>query len=173
MRFLFLAFLLVSCSLPRKANVEEMIKVKNLISEARNKIVAGELDEAESLIMLANEINSMDPMVIDAYGCLAWHRKDDVLAETLFKQAISVDPSFENSYVNLAFIYETKGELLKARELLKKALKINPLNYKARNNYAAMLIGTEFGKKEFTKAINTAPRMDSVLEYNKVQFQVE
>ena len=166
-----------SCALPRKPNLDEMLRVKRLIEEARIKMAAGELDEAESYINLAQEIYPQDVVVLDAKGCLAWRRKLNDLAESYFKEALLLDPTFENSYVNLAIVVEQRGDVLGARRLLKKALELNPLNHKARNNYAGILFDyaltreeRDSARKELSKAVHSAPELDGVLKYNVDKF---
>lgn len=175
--FIVLLISLACCALPRKPNLDEVQKVKSLIEQARIKMSSGEFEQAESIIYLAEEIYPQDVRVLDAKGCLAWHRNRDDLAESLFRNAILLDPSFENSYINLAFVLEQKGNVLQAKALLKKVLEINPLNYKARNNYAGILFDQslteaerEISRRELNKAVNSVSELDGVLKYNVDKF---
>jgi Tfp pilus assembly protein PilF len=174
---LLIVSVFVSCVAPRVATLEEMVRVKRLVEQARVKMNSAQLTEAEALIYLAQEISPDDPIVSDALGCLAWHRKNNELAELYFKKAISIDPGFENSYLNLAIVLEQKGEIAQAKSLLEKTLKINPLNHKARNNYAGIIFDyalnasdRDSARRELNKAVNSAPEVDRVLKYNIDKF---
>lgn len=175
--FKYLSVLLLASSCIRPVSIDEMLQVKKLVTQAKEKINSRELDQAEALINLAAEISANEPIVIDALGCLAWHRKNIDLAESYFRQAILINPKFENSYLNLAIVMEQKGDISQAKSLLEKTLKINPLNHRARNNYAGIIfdyaISTnekDLARKELNKALNSAPALDRVLKYNIDKF---
>ena len=112
------------------------------------------LDQAESALRLAAELAPRDPRVIDGLGCVYWRRGDFSAAEKYFKQAANLDASYERAYVHLALVAERKGMNEEAGRLLEHALFLNPLDYRARNNYAVHL------RDELARGQGTSKRVD-------------
>lgn len=52
-----------------------------------------------------------------------------------FERAADIDPTYQAAWNNLAIAYEQQGDLEKARSAYEKALKIDPDNQYARQNY--------------------------------------
>lgn len=182
--FKFFTFLLLlsacsltSCSVSRAPSLEERTKVKNLIEKATKEIRLGRIEQAKAFVDIAEQLAPLDPSVSDARGCISWYYKDYFAARNYFNTAMLLDPSFENPYVNLAYLEEKRGRVEIAKSLLQKVLKINPLNHKARNNYAALLYDNaktnsdrEQARKEFQMAIGSVDKIDEVLGRNQKFF---
>ncbi len=170
---IFSLFSLSACSLPampRVPTLEERAKVKILIEKATVEIKTGEIGKAKAYVDIAEALAPNDPRVIDAKGCIAWYYKDYFEAKKHFDNAILIDRSFENAYVNLAYIEEQKGRIIDAKIILENVLKINPLNHKARNNYAALLydnFNQEEAKSQLQMAIGSVEEIGQVLLNNK------
>ena len=173
----FLLFSFSSCSLsaslPRVPSLEEKAKVQNLIDKAKVEIQLGQIEKAKTYVEIAAALAPNEPSVVDARGCIAWYYQDYLTAKKHFNNAILLDQGFENAYVNLAYIEEQKGSIVEAKKILEQVLRINPLNYKARNNYAALLYDN-FDKQEAKShlqmaiaGVNETGKVDRILISNK------
>lgn len=142
-----------------------------LNSEESRATARAQLELAYSLLPAA-------PEVLDALGCLEWQAGRIDLAEMWFHRALLQDPTYDAAYVNLAVIVEGRGDPNQARELLRRAIQMNPLNYRARNNYAGLLYDyassahqEAVAYRELLKAIESAPNLDNTLRYNLKKFK--
>ncbi len=150
MRILALMFFLfVACRLPPPLTPEERAfreqKVRELLKQGNRELRAGDwhsLDRAQASYSTARELFPDDPRVIDGLGCVAWRKGNAQLAEFYFKRAVELSPIYDRPLAHLALVAESRGHHRAAAELLAQALAVNPLNYRARNNYAAVLINT-------------------------------
>jgi len=171
-----------ACVMPSQVSPQRARKsVQALMTSSVKLMRIGDKDsliKARSNLELALELTPQDPKVLDGMGCLEWRYGNNARAERWFKEALFINPHFDQSYVNLAILEEQKGQPQKALALLEKAIQLNPLNHKARNNYASLLF--DYAKSsgqerraygELLKAINSAPEMDNVLEYNLKKFK--
>jgi Tfp pilus assembly protein PilF len=146
MMFLFYICLISGCVAPLNNNLspqDEVMREERLVSlltVGAHQLRAGSSSAALASFELARELSPTDPRVMDALGCVAWNRQEHVLAKYYFQEAIRINPNYDRAYAHLALIAEANGDILAAKELLQIAIRLNPLNYRARNNYAAVLI---------------------------------
>jgi len=128
------------------------------------------LVQAESMLLLAQELRFNDARILDGLGCLAWRRGDMDLASRYFRDSIAKDPNYDRPYVHLASIAESRGDVSTAKELLVMALKINPMNYRARNNLMALLVDKEGdvpqAYRELLKVKEGVGEIDPIFEHN-------
>lgn len=112
------------------------------------------------------------PMAIKMHneGVRYYNKKQYDNAIDCFQEAVLADPSFIDSYYNLAVLYEYKGELAKAVAAYKKVLDID--NY---NSEAAYKIAEIYSsQKNFKVALNylnlvpeNSPRYQAALNLKK------
>jgi len=175
---------LVACARSARLSVEQEVLKEETLQQLLTKTVIALREnsssgnsKAEALLKLALELSPNDVRVLDGLGCAAWRYEHYELAEHYFKQAIKIDPKYDRAYVHLSLVAEARSELEAAKELLQIALQLNPLNYRARNNYAVFLHnqpGTvtdqELSYQELLKAYYSANSLDEVLLYNKAKL---
>jgi Flp pilus assembly protein TadD len=175
-----LAAFLTGCAVPRLLSPHEQAqryrKVEALLTQATllmRKGSAEELNSAESALHLARELSPQNARVVDGLGCLALRRHDYANAKYQFNKALELDSSYDRPYAHLALIAEQSGRVEEARHLLSKALQLNPLNYRSRNNYAVLLADlagdeTEIREayEEMLKAAHSGPPKEALLEHN-------
>jgi tetratricopeptide (TPR) repeat protein len=106
------------------------------------------LEQAEAALLIAKELNVLDPRVWDGLGSIEYRRENYELAEKYFRKSIKLNPSYDRPYMHLALIAEKKGDILASYQLLRIALHKNPMNYKARNNLATLLNNYSKGSRE-------------------------
>lgn len=155
----------------REQKLEELIRVAIL---HLRKGTSDSYLHAAAEFELARELAPDDPRILDGLGCVAVRQQNFNTAEHLFKEAILRNNSYDRAYAHLAYIADMRGEKKAAEELLAIAVKINPLNYRARNNYAVLLVEQEgeagalpsHARDELLKAYHTYTEPDVVLGYN-------
>jgi Flp pilus assembly protein TadD len=109
-----------------------------LIDQAVVLMRQGNLDKAEAAFQVSRELVSL-PASLDGLGCIAFFRGENLIAEDFFKQALDLDFRYTEAVGNLALLYEQMGKPQKAEEYFKRAIELNPANYRIRNNYAIFL----------------------------------
>jgi tetratricopeptide (TPR) repeat protein len=110
------------------------------------------LDRAEAALLVAKELNVLDPRVWDGLGSIEYRRENYDLAEKYFQKSIQLNPGYDRPYVHLALIAEKRGDILASYQLLRIAIHKNPTNYKTRNNLAALLNNYSNGDSEMQKS---------------------
>ena len=126
-------------------------------------------ERAQMAFELARDLAPNDARVLDGLGCVEWRRGHLGLATDFFNRAIALSPSYDRPYVHLALTEEQQGSKQRAQELLKTALKLNPMNFRARNNLAAMMLEAGYPHqsiKELLQAYNAGAQKDVVVLYN-------
>lgn len=117
-------------------------KSQELIDYGTIALRAGDLPRAKGAFEAAWGVFP-SPESLDGLGCVAFLKGEFIEAEELFMRAVSLDESYADAIGNLALLYETLGMKEKARLLYEKGIRADPINFKARNNYGALL--TESG----------------------------
>ena len=110
---------------------------------------------AESSFSSVVEILPSDPRGYDGLACVKLRFGENEVARDYFREALQKDASYEPAYVHLAFLDEMEGDFSSAAENYQKALLINPLNHRARFNYAIFLkdLKKRSAGKEFEKIV--------------------
>lgn len=131
------------------------------------------LRRAQAAFELAYEISAKDPRVLDGLGSVAFHRGAPETARYYFEQATMTSPTYARAFAHLALLAEKNGERTKALHLLQTALALDPLDYRARNNYGGMLVDEastpeqrSIALQELLKARSEAPAGDPVIDGN-------
>jgi tetratricopeptide (TPR) repeat protein len=91
----------------------------------------GKLNEAIGKMESINKYNSRDIGVMFELGVLYLKRlneNDLIRAENIFKQAITLLPSYSNAHWYLAYVYEKQGNVPAAIYEIEEVLKLNPNN---------------------------------------------
>jgi len=139
---------LSGCSLPGRESpdIEKSLRlevsIQKLLVQAVDSLRRGDahsLEDAESALLVARELDPQDARILDGLGCVALRRGDLSEAKALFQQSISARRDYDRPYAHLAEIAETQGDISAARELLEIAVRLNPLNPQTRTNYALFL----------------------------------
>ncbi|MCC6220891.1 MAG: hypothetical protein IT291_06600 [Deltaproteobacteria bacterium] len=118
----------------------KLISIMNQVTRHLDSDSTSAFDSARALLSLAESLSPDDPRVADGFGCLAWRENDFDLAEEYFKKAVSLDSNYDRGYAHLALVAMQNGDREAAKKLFEIALYLNPLNYRARNNFAGLLI---------------------------------
>lgn len=175
--FLLLVFQLQACFLQtKKFSMEQEIfveqKVKQLLAKGNKFVFTKDgLSQAKASYQVARELKPKDPRVIDGLGAVAWREGNYDLALYYFKRAYELDSNYDRPLVHLALVAEKRGDIIAAKELLLKAIEINPLNYRAKNNLAVLISRyvKDLDRKGLSKLYQAsilAEKDDPVLNYN-------
>lgn len=146
------AFLLTGCYYPNAPSpgflAQQEAVTRQLLTRGVQELQSSEtgaVERAGRLFELAREINRRDPRVLDGLGCYYFRKGELGLARFYFQRALEVDPNYDRAYAHLALIARDDGNIEAARELLRQAVAMNPLNYQQRSNLVAL--GLEFGTR--------------------------
>ncbi|MBL7663353.1 hypothetical protein JNK13_11440 [bacterium] len=125
-------------------------ELKSLLTQAviglRKNTTEGR-DQALGALTVAIELAPQDARVLDGLGSLYFQEENYQAAKSYFKRAIAADPQYSRPYAHLALIARKESNQSEAERLSRIALKKNPLNFRARNNFA--VIEQELGKHNY------------------------
>ena len=163
--FAVLGLYLSGCSFLDQPGIHDRGQIEKLVDQGVGYMREGKLDEAEAAFKVALEIGN-SAAALDGMGCVAFRRGETKRAEEFFWRAYEVDATYNNSLGNLALLYESQGLRLKALELYRRSLDLDPYNFRSRNNYAVFLADGDIPKArgELLKAKALAPH--SVIKDN-------
>lgn len=154
-------------------------KIRELVESAVVEMRTGTpaaLDRAQASLEVARDINPNDPRVIDGLGCVEWRRGNLKLAEHFFRRALQLDSNYDRALAHLALILEARGDKNSARLLLQQSVQMNPLNYRNRNNYAALLLDqgeTEESYRQLLRAAESGGREEPEIKSNLANVREE
>ena len=160
--FILCSLLLCSaCSVPsvRPVTLGDQQKSLVLIDQGTQNLRLGKLEEARAAFELAKQLNGA-PAAIDGLGCIAFLRGDFSIAKEYFLQAYSIDDTYIESRSHLALLYDYLGHKNESEIVYKRAMKHQPDNPLARNNYGAFLendMRASAASEEFYKAFALLP----------------
>lgn len=150
-------------------------RVQKLIVAATDALRQGTpeaLERAQGALEVARDLSPNDPRILDGLGCVEWRREHYGLAAEFFNRAIALEPKYDRPYVHLALIAERRGRKEVAKEYLQTAIKLNPLNFRARNNLAVMLLEEGYphaAVRQLLQAYNSGAQKDVVVLHNLKQ----
>lgn len=137
----------LGCAVERPLSAEQQaqleLSVQHLLSRATASLRSGsteQLEEAYNALELARDLDAQDPRIIDGLGCVEWRKGNYRLAAHFFRKALLIDPEYDRAYAHLALYEEQAGNISEALALLRRAVQLNPLNYRSRSNYSALLL---------------------------------
>ena len=144
-----------------KPTLEQTREAYRLVDQGTLELREGSIDKAKASFEVAFEIGQITS-ALDGIGCAAYAAGDLKQAEYWFFKAYQHDPSYVPAIRNLASVYEAKGEVANAEQLLRDAISADPGDYRARNNLAVLLRDFDRGKLneasgELRKAFATVP----------------
>ena len=87
------------------------------------------------------------------------------IAKKKYKEAIEIDPDFENAYYGLAVVYDQEKDYKRAMQYYKKAIEINPNELWAYANIGCIL-------EEMSKDEEALLYLEKALEIDENQFRV-
>lgn len=159
---------------PEQAAMQEQ-QVQLLITKSideMTKDARAALDSANNALELARDLDPRDPRVLDGLGCVEWRRGNHDLAAYFFEKALKADPNYDRAYVHLALYEELNQRPDSAERLLRTAIKLNPMNFRARNNYAALLLDKGLrheARKQLQRAVHAGARNEPFVLLNLKQ----
>ena len=92
---------------------------------------------------------SDNPRAWEALGCAYFRRKDYAAAYRYFREAQKLAPENPSVLRNMGVLFGVKGERDMGYDMLKRALKMSPYDY--RTLYALSYVHKEFGNREEAK----------------------
>ncbi len=154
----------------RQAKVEQLLTSATLLMREEN---SDSLAQSEAQLRLALELAPEDVRVIDGLGCVAWRRKDLRRAEQYFRTAIEINPGYGRGIAHLAAVAKSRGNLREADRLYQLALEISPLDYRARNDRAALVLKSlnsadsrVLAERELRKALSLSGGNQEIIRAN-------
>jgi len=130
---------LAGCMLPGPVGLEAKHQALALVDQGTMLLRQGDLDQAEAAFRVAYELAG-PAAAVDGLGCVAFLKGDLEQAEKYFVQAYQMDESYYESLGNLALLYESQGLYSQAKRVYSLAIQHNPGDYRARNNFAGLLL---------------------------------
>ncbi len=86
--------------------------------------------DAKDIYLYLTSHDSASPDFWARLGVSAFRSKDFILAIAGYKNSTALDSGKPNRYYNLALSHKSLGQISEAKEALKKALEIDPANFK-------------------------------------------
>lgn len=144
-------FLLFGCAkaLPLKPQ-RNASRAEHFIQTGVISLRAGDAARAEAAFFLAEQLGG-GAAALDGRGCAEYMRGNLLSAERLFKSALSIQPGYSRALSHLGLVAESQGHFAEARNFYEAAIRIDPEDYRARNDLAAMLAETS-GRTETARA---------------------
>ena len=133
-----------------------------LFSQGVEAYKGGVYERAEELFRLSFELDERGTTIYNLADCAVRLKKIDD-AVNLYNQAIKLDPSIKNTYLNLAIIYIDKGMAPKAVKRLRKLITQSPATAQAYELLARAFLA-QGKEKEAVEAYRTAIEYDIGLE---------
>ena len=158
---LFCCIMLLGCVSGKQPSLDDMRESRRLVNQGTLFLRQGLLDQARASFSMARELDG-SAAAIDGLGCVAMLEQRFEIAQRYFIRAYELDNNYADALGNLALLYELYGYLNEAETLYRRALAIDPKNFRTRNNYAAFLHDHRGGKDirvedEFNKAFSLTP----------------
>ncbi|NMC62800.1 MAG: tetratricopeptide repeat protein [SAR324 cluster bacterium] len=169
---LILIIFLSACSVIETPDPFQIQQAELHVDRGSIYLELNDLQRAEAEFGLALEIAPL-AAAMDGLGCVTMMKGDFKEAEKLFQKAHEMDISYHHSLANLALLYEIQGDKRKAQEFYEEEIGLELMDYRARNNYAALRydlfedLDEAQGLMLQAQAINTHPLIQdnlSVLE---------
>ena len=144
------------------------------LEKAKKLVAAGDLENAKALY---SHMMRFEPKCVEAYLGLADVKvldrggKGFEEASSLIRDAIAIAPHFDQSYIELARVYEQAQSLDKALSILKDALTPCPMSYKLHYHLGRVLHKrgrTAQAIQELEKAIKIRPDFEDAGELLKL-----
>lgn len=135
------------CSVEGAASPERYHQALELVDKGVSFLRQEQFDQAQAAFLIAYDLAEI-PEAVDGLGCVAFSQGDVATAERLFTRAFEIDPGYSEALANLALALEARRQLDSAETLYRRVLVYNPVDIKARNNFAALL----FDKKDYAGA---------------------
>ncbi len=147
---------LSGCVLQRTSPLKEQ-RAQEMVDRGTILLRRGMYDHAEAAFRVALD-QARVPAAYDGLGCALFLRGKPLEAESIYLKVITWFPRYAPAKANLALLYDMRGERSKALSLYEEALAQDPMNFKVRNNYGALLSnsqnqrGKSLGKSYLTDA---------------------
>ena len=164
-------------SLANMQSLESLLRQGVLMLRKGDRV---SLQRAEAAFELGYELAPDDPRVLDGLGAVAFLYGRQSSAKQRFEQAIRSSPKYARAYVHLALVAERRGDKMEALRLLREALRLDPLEFRGRNNLAGILFDgattseeRAVALQELLKARFESPLGDRIIEENIKRMRTE
>lgn len=137
---------------------EKIREARALVDRGTVELRQGRLPQAEAAYRVALELTPL-PAGFDGLGCVAFLQGDIPKAQSFWLRALELNPQYSQALGNLALLYETIGDFARSEALYKAALRAEPRNFRARNNYAAFLL------RKNDRTLDDKPRAELLKAY--------
>lgn len=117
---------------------QEQLKAMQLIEQGVLHLRRGDLSQARASFEVASQL-CPSPQALDGLGAVAFLQGDSTLAAKFYEAAIELDPQYSEAYANLALLQESEGHPEQALRSYQRSIELSTLNFRARNNLAAMI----------------------------------
>jgi Flp pilus assembly protein TadD len=116
----------------------DFIEARRFIDAGTVHLRSGEFDQAAAAFDVAFQMAAL-PEALDGLGCVAFMRGELEIAARFFRAAYERDPTYGQALGNLALVLESSGDAGGAAASYKRALELDPRNFRARTNHAAFI----------------------------------
>ncbi len=146
----------------------------SLVNLANARLVARDLEGAQSAIAGIREIDPEARMLPALEGRLADHRGERARAEQLLREAVRLDPADSRSHARLGHLLEQRGDLAAALDHYRAAVTADPENAEALNymgNLLRLRGDPEAAEAAYRAAVRTDPRYPGA--YNNLGLMLQ
>ena len=159
---LLLSFYCLGCFVPHLPTSEQQREALQQIDNGTLLLRERKLSEAEAAFSLSADLEP-SAAALDGLGCVAFLKQDYSAAQAYFVAAYEFDQDYSNALANLALLYDTQGLEPEAEILYLRAIADSPEHFRARNNYAGLLMqiaGTAASKEATAELRKAAALVD-------------
>ncbi|MEZ4753610.1 MAG: tetratricopeptide repeat protein [Bdellovibrionota bacterium] len=168
-----ISFYLSACTPIIQDSADSRRKSRDYITQGVQHLRNNDLEKALAAFEVSFQL-SANPAALDGMGCVAFRQGRYKRAQQYFLDASALDPNYSVSLGNLALLYQTMGNQKTASELYQKALSKDPDNFRARNNFAGLLIEYDqpnYAQQELFRASVVAQHPSIVRNLNNHGFK--
>lgn len=155
----------------RTPGPEDIMESMNLVDQGSAYLELGQLDRARSSFQVAWDVGQT-AAALDGLGCVAFLEGDLLKAQSYFIRAYERDDSYTEAIANLALLYDRVGDTEHAEMLYRHVVEMDPKNYRARNNLAALMQGKSRGVRD-EAALRELLRAASLSDHPLIKMNLE
>lgn len=166
-RIFFLSFFVCSCVPMSRPEPSDVHTAQQLIERGVVHLRGRQFEKAKAAFSLSFEVVP-SAAAADGFGCALAGEGELDLAETYFRQALELDPSYAYALGNLAWVRAEQGDVRSARVLYQRAMLGAPTEARFRNNFAVSALRDGMSFQQSTDELMKARELaqDSLLEDN-------
>ncbi|MCB0310167.1 MAG: hypothetical protein KDD42_02960 [Bdellovibrionales bacterium] len=165
--------LMIGCgTAPFQPTLDQQHQALEMIDLGTACLRAGELSKARAAFSLAYDLAAL-PQALDGLGAVAFMEGDAGTAQSYFVRAYQSDATYVQALSNLALLYESVGYASEARILYERALREDPANFRARNNFAVFLAELNPNREFNDIALSELRKAQVVLDHPIITDNIE